>query len=82
MYVNFTFLSTIKKGDFDLIFITKAYICQILFMDIDPIHFDDTQVAFASKDNRELRKANFIFSLVNNPFISSVLLVWQKLLLP
>jgi proline dehydrogenase len=41
-------------------------------MDIDPIHFDDTQVAFSYKNDRELKKANFIFSLVNNPIVSSV----------
>lgn len=42
-------------------------------MEIEPkIHFDDTEVAFSYKSNRELRKANFIFSLVNNPFVSSI----------
>jgi len=33
--------------------------------------FDDTAVAFSYKSNSELRKANFIFSLVNHPWISS-----------
>lgn len=42
-------------------------------MEIRPqIHFDDTEVAFSYKSDRELNKANFIFSLVNNPWISSV----------
>ena len=42
-------------------------------MEIEPkIHFDDTEVAFSYKSNRELKKANFIFSLVNNPFVSSI----------
>lgn len=36
------------------------------------IHFDDTEVAFSYKSDRELRRANFIFSLVNHPFISSI----------
>lgn len=47
------------------------YLRQIFHMDIDPIHFDDTQVAFSYKNDRELKKANFIFSLVNNPIVSS-----------
>lgn len=42
-------------------------------MEIEPkIHFDDTEVAFSYKSDRELKKANFIFSLVNNPFVSSI----------
>ena len=41
-------------------------------MEVDPIHFDNTEVAFSYKSDRELRKANFIFSLVNNPIVSSV----------
>lgn len=42
-------------------------------MEIRPqIQFDDTEVAFSYKSDRELRKANFIFSLVNHPWISSI----------
>jgi proline dehydrogenase len=42
-------------------------------MEIEPaVRFDDTQVAFSYKSDRELRKANFIFSLVNNPIVSSI----------
>jgi proline dehydrogenase len=42
-------------------------------MEVQPgIQFDDTQVAFSYKSDRALRKANFVFSLVNNPFISSL----------
>jgi proline dehydrogenase len=42
-------------------------------MQIQPkVHFDDTEVAFSYKSDKELRKANFIFSLVNNPTISGV----------
>jgi proline dehydrogenase len=42
-------------------------------MDIEPtVKFDDTSVAFSYKSDRELKKANFIFSLINHPFISSV----------
>ena len=42
-------------------------------MEIEPqVNFDSTQVAFSYKSTRELRKANFIFSLVNNPFMSGL----------
>ncbi|MBT1685510.1 proline dehydrogenase family protein [Dawidia soli] len=36
------------------------------------ISFEDTSVAFSYKSNAALRKANFIFSLVNHPWISSI----------
>lgn len=36
------------------------------------VSFDDTSVAFSYKSDAELKKANFIFSLVNNPFISKL----------
>ncbi|MCX8489622.1 MAG: proline dehydrogenase family protein [Cyclobacteriaceae bacterium] len=36
------------------------------------IQFDNTEVAFSYKSDRELKKANFIFSLVNHPMISSL----------
>lgn len=40
-------------------------------MDSRPeISFEDTAVAFSYKDDAGLRKANFIFSLVNHPWIS------------
>ena len=40
-------------------------------MEIDPsVKFDDTAIAFGYKSDRELRKANFIFTVVNNPFVS------------
>jgi proline dehydrogenase len=35
------------------------------------ISFDDTSIAFSYKSNSELRKANFIFSTVNHPWISA-----------
>ncbi len=42
-------------------------------MHIQPnVHFDDTEVAFSYKSDKELKKANFIFSIVNHPAISSV----------
>src|SRR5262245_32385036 len=42
-------------------------------MDIDPpVRFDDTSVAFQHRSDRELRNANFIFTVVNNPVISSI----------
>jgi proline dehydrogenase len=49
-----------------LIFATK-----FLRMESAPIRFDDTEVAFSYKSDAELRNANLIFSLVNNPTISS-----------
>src|SRR5687767_7161764 len=36
------------------------------------VSFEDTAIAFAYKSDAELRKANFIFSLVNHPWISHV----------
>jgi len=36
------------------------------------IWFEDTAVAFAYKSDAELRKANFIFSMVNHPWVSSL----------
>jgi proline dehydrogenase len=42
-------------------------------MEVKPgIQFDDTHIAFSYKSDRELKKANFIFSLVNHPFISGI----------
>src|SRR5579863_9619628 len=37
-----------------------------------PVHFDDTEIAFSYKSDAELKRANFIFSLVNNPTVSAV----------
>jgi proline dehydrogenase len=45
------------------------------------ISFEDTSVAFSYKSNAALRKANFIFSLVNHPWISSVAIGSTKLAL-
>ena len=41
-------------------------------MESAPIHFDDTEVAFSYKSDIELKKANFIFSIVNNPTTSAI----------
>lgn len=42
-------------------------------MEIEPkVHFDDTATAFSYKSDRELKKANFIFTLVNHPTISNI----------
>jgi proline dehydrogenase len=42
-------------------------------MQIQPsVHFDDTEVAFSYKSDKELKKANFIFSVVNHPTISTI----------
>ena len=37
-----------------------------------PVKFDDTATAFRYKSDRELKKARFIFTVVNNPFISKL----------
>src|SRR6187549_3960191 len=36
------------------------------------ISFEDTAIAFEYKSDKALRKANFIFSLVNHPWISAL----------
>lgn len=42
-------------------------------MESDPkISFEDTSIAFSYKSDAELRKAHFIFSLVNHPWISAL----------
>lgn len=42
-------------------------------MDSEPeISLDNTAIAFSYKSNTELRKANFIFSTVNHPWISAL----------
>ncbi|HZY82538.1 MAG TPA: proline dehydrogenase family protein [Cyclobacteriaceae bacterium] len=42
-------------------------------MEIEPrVQFDDTGTAFSYKSSRQLRKANLIFTLVNNPVISPI----------
>jgi proline dehydrogenase len=50
------------------------------------ISFDDTSVAFSYKSTNDLKKANFIFSLVNHPWMSALatnsLKVALKLRLP
>src|SRR5258708_5137004 len=50
------------------------YICDLYFiMEIEPrVQFDDTGTAFSYKSDRQLRKANFIFSVVNHPLISNI----------
>jgi proline dehydrogenase len=42
-------------------------------MDAEPqISFEDTSVAFKYKSNAALRKAHFIFSLINHPWMSAI----------
>lgn len=42
-------------------------------MEVEPkVHFEDTAIAFSYKTDAELRKANFIFTLVNHPWISAM----------
>ncbi len=36
------------------------------------ISFDDTSIAFEAKNTKALKKANFLFSVVNNPLMSSL----------
>lgn len=42
------------------------------------VTFEDTKVAFAYKSDQELRKARFIFSLVNHPWISAVAVAFVR----
>ena len=44
-----------------------------------PVHFDDTAVAFSYKTDSNLKKANFIFTVVNHPAISSMATAAVKL---
>lgn len=42
-------------------------------MDIRPsVSFEDTAIAFRYKSDGELRKANFIFTIVNHPWVSQM----------
>lgn len=42
-------------------------------MEIEPVvSFEDTMTAFSYKSDRALNKANFIFTLVNNPLVSAI----------
>ena len=48
-------------------------------MDTVPnISFEDTSVAFKYKSNVALRKANFIFALINHPWISAIVIAMVK----
>lgn len=49
-------------------------------MEVEPlVHFDDTAVAFSYKTDSSLKKANFIFTVVNHPAISSIATAAVKL---
>ncbi|HEY9046817.1 MAG TPA: proline dehydrogenase family protein [Ohtaekwangia sp.] len=51
-------------------------------MEADPrISFEDTSVAFSYKSDAALRKANFIFSMVNHPWLSAAAISSVKLAL-
>ena len=39
---------------------------------LSELNFDNTEVAFRYKDNAEMRRAHFIFSVVNHPWISAI----------
>lgn len=45
------------------------------------VSFDDTSVAFEAKSQRALQKANFLFTVVNNPFMSAASTAVVKLAL-
>lgn len=48
-------------------------------MEAEPrIQFDDTSTAFSYKSDKQLRKANFIFTVVNNPVISPMATTMAK----
>ncbi len=36
------------------------------------LSFDDTAIAFSYKSDKELQKANFVFSVVNHPWVSAI----------
>lgn len=47
------------------------WVCKPVSMELKPsVKFDDTAIAFSYKSNSDLKKANFIFTVVNNPFFS------------
>lgn len=49
-------------------------------METEPeVQFDDTQIAFSYKSDKQLKKANFIFTIVNNPFISGLAITLVKI---
>jgi proline dehydrogenase len=51
-------------------------------MEIEPrVQFDDTSTAFSYKSDSQLKKANFIFTLVNNPAISGIATTLAKVAL-
>lgn len=49
-------------------------------MEFEPkVSFDNTATAFSHKNQKELKKAHFIFSVVNNPFLSAAAIRLVKL---
>lgn len=50
-------------------------------MQDNAVSFDDTRVAFSYKSDRELKKAHFVFSIVNHPVLSSMAIGAVKLAL-
>ncbi len=49
-------------------------------MEVEPlVHFDDTAVAFSYKTDSRLKKANFIFTVVNHPAVSNLATAAVKL---
>src|SRR5690606_24305760 len=52
----------------------NLYIYPIVYSMESPLEvtFEDTKVAFAYKSDQELRKARFVFSIVNHPWVSAL----------
>ncbi|WP_333821096.1 proline dehydrogenase family protein [Ohtaekwangia sp.] len=63
--------------------IVSSIFARIFFsMEAEPrISFEDTSVAFSYKSDAALRKANFIFSMVNHPWLSAAAIGSVKLAL-
>lgn len=50
-----------------------VYCVTFIFMDTHPpVSFDDTEIAFAYRSDAELRRALWLFSLINHPWISAM----------
>lgn len=58
----------------------NLYIYPIVYSMESPIEvtFEDTKVAFSYKSDQELRKARFVFSVVNHPWVSAIAVALVK----
>lgn len=71
LFVQLLLLTTVS-----VIFAHSLTICMEAF---PKISFDDTATAFSYKSDNELKKANFIFSLINHPWVSAAAITSVKL---